>query len=67
MKFLFIAPRYHTNQIGIIRNLMKKKHKVFFNSLYKGRIEDHSLLKPFYLPQSNLSKIIEFFIKNKIY
>lgn len=65
MKFLFIAPRYHTNQIGIIRNLMKKKHKVFFNSLYKGRIEDHSLLKPFYLPQSNLSKIIEFLLKTK--
>ncbi len=66
MKFLFIAPRYHTNQIGIIRNLIKKKHKVFFNSLYKGRIEDHSLLKPFYLPQNNLSKIIEFFFKTKL-
>jgi len=61
VKFLFLAPRYHTNQIGIIRNLIKNKHKVFFNSLYKGKIEDHSLIKPFNLPQSNVSKIIEFF------
>ena len=65
MKFLFLAPRYHTNQIGIIRNLIKNKHKVFFNSLYKGKIEDHSLIKPFNLPQSNVSKIIEFFFKTR--
>ena len=54
MKFLFLAPRYHTNQIGIIRNLIKNKHKVFFNSLFKGKTEDHSLLKPFNLSQSNI-------------
>lgn len=65
MKFLFLAPRYHTNQIGIIRNLIKNKHKVFFNSLFKGKTEDHSLLKPFHLSQSNISKFLEFFFKTK--
>jgi glycosyltransferase involved in cell wall biosynthesis len=64
MRFLFIAPRYHTNQIGVIRNL-KKKYKVFFNAIYKGKIEDYSLIKPFHIKQSNLSKIIEIIFKTK--
>ncbi len=65
MKFLFIAPRYHTNQTCIIKNLKKNNHKVFFNSIYKGKIEDYSLLKPFFLKQNLLSKLIEIIFKPK--
>lgn len=64
MKFLFIAPRYHTNQIGIIKNL-KKKNDVFFNSIYKGKIEDHQLLKPFKIKQNILSTFLEVIFKTK--
>ena len=64
MKFLFIAPRYHTNQIGIIKNL-KKKNGVFFNSIYEGKIEDHQLLKPFKIKQNIFSTFLEIIFKTK--
>tara|TARA_B100000029_G_C17434507_1_gene909128 strand:+ start:59 stop:1147 length:1089 start_codon:yes stop_codon:yes gene_type:complete len=63
MKFLFIAPRFHTNQIEVVRTLTKKKNKVFFNSIYKGKIEDYSILTPFILKQNFISKFLDFFFK----
>ena len=46
MKILFIAPRYHTNQIPIINVLKKKKHNIFFLVEKKGFSEDFSEVLP---------------------
>ena len=40
MRFLYVAPRYHTNQVPIIRGLKRKGHEVCFLSQYAGKVED---------------------------
>lgn len=59
MKILFVAPRFHTNQVEIIKILLKKKHEVFFHVACIGPTEDHSLVKPVCYKQSKLSVLIE--------
>ena len=46
MRFLYIAPRYHTNQIPIVRGLIKEGHEVYFISQYAGKMEDYSDITP---------------------
>ena len=46
MRFLYVAPRYHTNQVPIIRGLKRKGHEVCFLSQYAGKVEDYSDLTP---------------------
>lgn len=58
MKFLFVAPRFHTNQVEIVRGLKNKGHEVRFYTALIGPIEDHHLLEPEVLPESRLSRII---------
>lgn len=58
MKFLFIAPRYHTNQLEIVRTLLSRGHDVRFASTLVGVGEDHTLIKPILLPESLFSKAI---------
>lgn len=68
MKLLFFAPRFHTNQINIIKGLQKKKINIIFNCIYKGKTEDYSLIKPKIIQQSKLSLLLKkiFFINNNI-
>ena len=49
---LFIAPRYHTNQVGIARALLSQGHDVHFHVRTKGFIEDHSVIEPTLFPES---------------
>lgn len=68
MQILFVAPRYHTNQIDIVKTLQKNNHKVFFLTKSVGLIEDHKILKPHLMLKSIFSLILEklfFFLKNK--
>lgn len=46
MKVLYIAARYHTNQIPIMRGWLQEGHKVKFISQYKGGTEDYTDLVP---------------------
>lgn len=46
MRFLYVAPRYHTNQVPIIRGLKRKGNEVCFLSQYAGKVEDYSDLTP---------------------
>lgn len=55
---LFVAPRFHTNQIGMIRALLSQGHKVEFHSLLKGETEDYSLLSPVTIPEASVSKLL---------
>lgn len=61
MNILFIAARQHTNYNGIFKVLIKK-HNIFFNSIYKSRIEDYNLVKPDILKQSLITRLILIFL-----
>ena len=66
MNILFIAARQHTNYNGIF-NALIKKNNIYFNSIYKSRIENYNLVKPNILKQSLISKLILLFLgKDKI-
>ena len=66
MRFLFIAPRYHTNQHFIIKTLLSKGHQVRFLVSVRGQSEDYSILKPEVMAVSILSRLLNaFFFRNK--
>jgi glycosyltransferase involved in cell wall biosynthesis len=53
MKFLFTAPRFHTNQVPIVKGLIEKGHEVTFFVHFIGATEEHKygnlvLIKPSY-------------------
>ncbi len=60
MKFLYIAPRYHTNQMDIMRGLVRSGHEVRFISHYAALIEDYSCVTPIVLGYSRLYRLIDF-------
>lgn len=62
MKFLYVAPRYHTNQIPIMEGLKGQGHQVSFFSHYAGKIEDYSCLTPEIIGYSPV-----FLLVNKLY
>lgn len=59
MKMLFVAPRFHTNQVQLIKKLLEEKHEVTFHVANIGPTEDHSLIVPTTFKQSKLSVIVE--------
>lgn len=60
MKFLYVAPRYHTNQMDIMRGLVQDGHEVRFISHYAALIEDYSCVTPIVLGYSALYRLIDF-------
>jgi glycosyltransferase involved in cell wall biosynthesis len=54
-----VAPRFHTNQVQLIKKLLDKKHEIFFHVACIGPTEDHSLITPLRYKQSKLSMLIE--------
>lgn len=60
MKFLYVAPRYHTNQMDIMKGLTKNGHEVLFISHYAAIIEDYSCVTPIVLGYSRLYRLIDF-------
>lgn len=60
MKFLYVAPRYHTNQMDIMKGLIEHGHEVCFISHYAAIIEDYSYVTPIVLGYSKLYKLIDF-------
>lgn len=71
MKVMYIAPRYHTNQIPIVKGWIEHGDEVCFVSRCSGPIEDYSTLRPIEVPYSKLSNAITniymFFNKNNPY
>ncbi|MCL2051452.1 MAG: glycosyltransferase family 4 protein [Lachnospiraceae bacterium] len=55
MRFLFIAPRYHTNQVPIMEGLVRQGHDVMFISHFVGNTEEHSCVNPIIIGYSCLS------------
>lgn len=60
MKFLYVAPRYHTNQMDIMKGLTESGHEVRFISHYAAIIEDYSCVTPIVLGYSRLYRLIDF-------
>lgn len=58
MKFLFVAPRFHTNQSPIIKRLIEEGHTVEFFVQRFGKSEDHSIRKPYLMKKSILSTLL---------
>jgi glycosyltransferase involved in cell wall biosynthesis len=58
MKYLYVAPRYHTNYIPRINELIKLGHEVRFLVQFKGFTEDYSSITPEVMKQTGLSKAI---------
>ena len=56
MKFLFIAPRFHTNFYYVVKTLIDHGHQVDFFVLYQGVSEMHDLVKPISLGYSSIFK-----------
>ena len=49
MKVMYVAPRYHTNQVPIIEGFVRGGDEVTFVSQYYGGTEDYSALEPIIL------------------
>ena len=58
MRVMYIAPRYHTNQIPIIKGWLENGDEVCFVSRCSGPIEDYSLITPIEVPYGRLSSFI---------
>ena len=56
MKFLFVAPRFHTNQFMVTKSLIDKGHEVSFFVYYRGKTEDYSYVVPYVMKKSFLTK-----------
>lgn len=54
MKVLYVAPRFHTNQIPIMNGFIMAGDEVKFISQYQGGTEDYAVIKPIILGYSTL-------------
>lgn len=60
MRFLYIAPRYHTNQMDIMQDLTDHGDQVCFISHYAAIIEDYSCVEPVVLGYSPLYRAFDY-------
>lgn len=63
MRILYIAPRYHTNQIPIMKGLREHGDEIYFFSHYAGKIEDYTYVTPEIIGYSPLYKIYDHIYK----
>lgn len=60
MRVLYVAPRYHTNQIPVVKGWLEGGHEVLFISQFAGTPEDYTVMRPVIL---GYSRIFECFMK----
>ncbi len=58
MKILYVAPRFHTNQVPIMKGFLEAGDEVKFISQYQGGTEDYTVIKPVVLGYSALFNVI---------
>ncbi len=59
MKFLFFAPRYHTNQIEVVNTLLENNFFVEFHVSNFSAIECHNNLFPIQIPLSKFNSLFK--------
>ena len=65
MRILFIAPRFHTNQISLVNKLLEEGHQLDIFVMGKGNTEDYRTITPKVIPASFLTeKYIQYFKKS---
>lgn len=65
MRFLYIAPRYHTNQVPIVHGLISEGHEVKFITQYVGPVENYTDINPVVVGYSKVFNCL-FNIINKL-
>lgn len=60
MRFLFIAPRFHTNQYGAVLSLLEHGHEVRFLVRTRGATECHDRVTPVFLSGNLRTAIREY-------
>lgn len=70
MRVMYIAPRFHTNQLDIIKGWLEHGDEVCFVSHYKGKTEDYTDIEPIVLGYSKLFLVfyhlyVNILFKNK--
>ena len=63
MKIIYVAPRFHTNQVPIMKGWLESGDEVRFISQYAGGTEDYSVVEPTILGYSFVFRVILFFYK----
>ena len=58
MRVMYVAPRYHTNQIPIMKGWKEAGDEVCFVSQYRGGTEDYTVLEPIILGYSAFFRFI---------
>lgn len=46
MRIMYVAPRFHTNQIPVVKGWLASGHQVCFASQFVAELEDYSVLNP---------------------
>ncbi len=64
MKFLFTAPRFHTNQVPIVKGLIERGHEVRYFVAFCGAIEEHTygqieIIKPSFETLKKKKKLLK--------
>lgn len=67
MRLLYVAPRYHTNQMDIMRDLKEHGDEVCFISHYTAIIEDYSSVRPIVLGYSPWYRAFDYFYMNVLH
>lgn len=57
MRILYVAPRYHTNQVPVMKGWICNGHQVMFISQFAGTSEDYTVINPVLLGYSRLFEI----------
>lgn len=63
MRVLYIAPRFHTNQVPVVRGWLHGGHQVMFISQFAGKSEDYTDLQPVVMGYSALFDFLMFLYK----
>ncbi len=58
-EIVFVSPRMHTNEFGITKCLLGRRHSVNFHVNVIGKTESHDLVKPIRFKSSKASKLLQ--------
>lgn len=61
-KIFFVAPRFHTNQFFLTKNLIKEGHNVKFYVIYTSLSENYSHLKPIVFGKNKFLTSLALFV-----
>lgn len=63
MRVLYVAPRFHTNQVPVVRGWLHGGHQVMFISQFAGKNEDYADLQPVVMGYSALFNAFMYLYK----